>query len=178
MWFTPDCHRFVRHALFCSLRDALLTRELIGGALTMLLLQDATARGRDEVTHYPVVAVLGGESLFPGSASSDHVTLSPALQFGSEICFFAMPSAQTNDVESVCRAVCTSLQVCRLPSLRAQVRLAKGRCTPVALLQCLRPLFVRSYLQHRVTCHVIAGQRGKHFVPRNRDGNIALPVRW
>lgn len=72
-------------------------------------LMDATARGRKEVTHFPVVAVLGGDSLFPGSASSDHVTLSPALQFGSEICFFAMPSKQLN-VDSQCRAVCTSLQ--------------------------------------------------------------------
>eukprot|EP00892_Ulva_mutabilis_P003380 jgi/Ulvmu1/1413/UM011_0142.1 len=73
-------------------------------------LMDATARGQSEVTHFPVVAVIGGDGLFPDSAASDHVTLSPALQSGDEICFFAMPSQQLNDVNSQCRAVCTSLQ--------------------------------------------------------------------
>ena len=77
-----------------------------------MCLQDATAAGASKVKHFPVVAVLGGSSLFETDVPGDeHVNISPAIQTGEEICFFAMPAGQENKLAAKCRPVCTSLQV-------------------------------------------------------------------
>jgi len=132
-WFIKGCDRITSGSLF-SLRTVCFER--MTSEITEYRMQDATSRGEEDVTHFPVVAVLGGDSLFPDSASSDHVTLSPALQYGNEICFFAMPSKQLNDVNSQCRAVCTSLQVRPLlcpplvlaTGIECAIRLLRFRC--------------------------------------------------
>ena len=96
----------------------------------------SSANPTGNVQYYPVVAVLGAQSLFesgPQTDESERINLSPAVQLQDEICFHAMQDKKADTLDASCRTVCTRLQA-RLLHARALCGTTSPCAQPSSLL--------------------------------------------
>lgn len=159
----------------------------------------SSANPTGNVQYYPVVAVLGAQSLFesgPQTDESERINLSPAVQLQDEICFHAMQDKKADTLDASCRTVCTRLQA-RLLHARALWRHDFSMCTAIEsarqrrITTCCDLQLLTCDCQTRlssITSSVLSrgarvsvtllcpDWRGQHSVARNGPRQSAVPL--